>query len=384
MVSYAVSTLRRIIRHIRLSAHAHRRKPPTPPFLIVFINSICNQTCEHCFYWRNLNRPDDLTFDEFKALSKDLGRVENLNLSGGEPFLRKDFAEICRLFIRNNGVKQIYVPTNGSFRGRTLDAIRGVLQEPGLQLFAVELSLDGMPEFHDRFRGMKDAFERAMDTYDGLAALQREDARLRIHAISTVTSINLSEVRRLTEYLFKRCPAMDHHNLALIRGDRKNPSLTGPLLQDYRQLYDHIKAQWRPREEGRFGAIVEPMLQWAKTKTAEEQRQVIPCRAGWLSGVVYANGDVSLCETHPPLGNLRKQSFTSIWNSPEAVGLRDSIRNKECWCTNEVFLWPSIVFQPVQLARTLVQSRPWAEGKLDVNGSLATKAADPAKLRVLE
>ena len=47
--------------------------------------------CEHCFYWKQLNQRDDLTFQEIVALSQDLGPIENLNLSGGEPFLRREF-----------------------------------------------------------------------------------------------------------------------------------------------------------------------------------------------------------------------------------------------------------------------------------------------------
>lgn len=353
-----MNTWERIRRHVRLTDLANRpaEDPPSPPFLILFINSICNQTCEHCFYWRNLNRNDDLTIDELRALSDDLGPIENLNLSGGEPFLRKEFAEICRFFIRKNGVKQIYVPTNGSFADRTVRALEGVLEEKSLQLFAVELSLDGMPAFHNAFRGMKDAFERAMETYDALAQLQRRDPRLRIHAISTATSANLGEIEQLTEYLYGRCPAMDHHNLALIRGDRKNPSLGGPSLTRYRELYLHVKGIWSQREQGRYGSSVEPLLQWAKTRTADQKKQVVPCKAGTLSAVVYSNGDVSMCENHPPTGNLREQPFSRLWRSAEAIALRQSIAAKQCWCTNEVFLWPSIVYQPTQLARAYLGS----------------------------
>jgi MoaA/NifB/PqqE/SkfB family radical SAM enzyme len=286
-----------------------------------------------------------------------LGPIENLNLSGGEPFLRKEFAEICGFFIQKNGVKQIYVPTNGSFADRTVAAIEQVLREKSLQLFAVEFSLDGMPEYHDRFRGMKNAFARAMETYRALTELQKRDSRLRIHAISTATSENLGQIRELTQYLFENCPAMDHHNLALIRGDRKNPSLTGPALEQYRQLYDLVKRVWAPREENRYGSIVEPMLQWAKTRTAEEARQVVPCTAGRLTAVIHANGGVSVCENHPVLGNLRQKSFREIWSSKEAMELRSSIAAKQCWCTNEVFLWPSIVYQPVQLANAMIRAR---------------------------
>jgi MoaA/NifB/PqqE/SkfB family radical SAM enzyme len=356
---------------------------PAPPFLILFINSICNQTCEHCFYWRNLNRRDDLTVEELRQLSADLGPLENLNLSGGEPFLRKEFAEICRFFIRGNGVKQIYVPTNGSFADKTVAALRQVLEEETLQLFAVELSLDGMPEYHDRFRGMKDAFRRSMETYAALAELQKTDARLRIHSISTATSENLGEIRELTEYLYESCPAMDHHNLALIRGDRKNPSLMGPTLENYKALYRHVQAVWESRERERFGSIVEPMLQWAKTRTAVEQRQVVPCRAGNLSAVVYANGDVSFCETHAPLGNLREKRFPELWNSDAANALRKSVSARECWCTNEIFLWPSIVYQPRELARALWASKPWRpqEGSTDIEAPPPSRPGELVNIR---
>jgi len=356
-----VNVISRTVRHLRISwKNLAAGGPPDPPFLILFITSICNLTCEHCFYWKSLNQRNDLTVDEILALSRDLGRVENLNLGGGEPFLRNEFAEICRSFIRNNGVRQIYCPTSGYFTDKTIRYLTDILDnEPGLQLFGVELSLDGMPEYHNRFRGNNRSFEKAMETYDALTELQKRDPRLRIHSISTATADNLEEIRELTGFLFERCPAMDHHNLALIRGDRKNPSLQGPDLEKYVKLHQYVRALWAPRETGRFGAIVEPMLQWAKVRTAREQTQVVPCRAGILSAVVYANGDVSVCETHSPLANLREKSFRQIWNSAEARNLRRSIANKECYCTNEVFLWPSIVFQPKQLMRAIVRAKVW-------------------------
>ncbi|MEP6506691.1 MAG: radical SAM protein [Gemmatimonadales bacterium] len=348
----------RLSRHVRLSKVAGEESP-SPPFVVLFINSICNMKCEHCFYWTSLNKRDDMSVEELFALSDDLGPIENLNLSGGEPFLRKEFAEICRRFITKNGVKQIYVPTNGYFTQRTIDQVSGTLQEPSLELFVAEISLDGMPEFHDTFRGAKNSFDHAMETYDALAELQKTDPRLRIHCISTATDVNIEQIRELTAFLYERCPKMDHHNLAIIRGDRKNPSLRGPMLEKYEELYEYIRTLWGPREEGRFGAIVEPMLQWAKVKTAREDRQVIPCTAGKLTGVIYANGDVSVCETHKPIGNLRDKPFTEIWRSDAARHLRRSIAARECHCTTEVFLWPSITFQPLQLARAMVGGKVW-------------------------
>lgn len=350
--------IHRLARHARLTSLAYR-DTPSPAFLVLFINSICNMKCEHCFYWQNLNRRDDLTKEEIFALSDSLGPIENLNLSGGEPFLRKEFAEICRKFITTNGAKQIYVPTNGYYTDKTVDQVKRVLEEPSLQLFVAELSLDGMPEFHDRFRVSPGSFKRAMQTVDALTELQAQDPRLRIHAISTATDVNMDEIRKLTTYLYQRCPSMDHHNLAIIRGDRKNPSLTGPKLDQYEALFEYMRRLWRPREVGRYGSIVEPMLQWAKVETIRQDRQVVPCRAGKLSGVVYANGDVSLCEIHKPIGNLRSKSFPEIWQSAEAHALRASIGRGDCHCTTEVFLWSSIVYQPLPLAQAMVRGKVW-------------------------
>ena len=160
-----MSVFQRINRHVRLSRQAGRVGPQgeadSPPFLILFINSICNLACEHCFYWRNLNQRDDLTFEEFERLSLELGRFENLNLSGGEPFIREDFAAVCSLFMRNNRVQQIYVPTSGYFTERTEKQLRQVLESESLRYFVCEISLDGMPAYHNRFRGSQQSFDRA-------------------------------------------------------------------------------------------------------------------------------------------------------------------------------------------------------------------------------
>jgi MoaA/NifB/PqqE/SkfB family radical SAM enzyme len=348
----------RIARHVRLTSYSYLDRS-SPPFLVLFINSICNMKCEHCFYWTSLNKRDDLTKDEIFSLSDSLGPIENLNLSGGEPFLRKEFAEICRKFIQTNGVKQIYVPTNGYYTDKTVAAIAEVLKEPSLDMFVAELSLDGMPEFHDRFRVAANSFRKSMETYDALAKLQESDSRLRIHSISTATDVNMDEIRKLTTYLYQRCPKMDHHNLAIIRGDRKNPTLRGPSLKQYEDLYEYIRRLWAPREQSRYGSSVEPMLQWAKVETVKQERQVIPCKAGRISGVVYANGDVGVCEIHKPIGNLREKTFPQIWHSEEARRLRASIAAKECYCTTEVFLWSSIVYQPLPLARAMVAGKVW-------------------------
>src|ERR1700752_2342496 len=120
-----MNIVNRIAKHARLNWHSLTTTPvPSPPLLIRFINSSCNMKCQHCFYWQNLNRRDDLTFAELVDISNQLGCIENLNLSGGEPFMRKEFGAICSQFIRQNQVKEIYVPTNGFFTAKTITQIK--------------------------------------------------------------------------------------------------------------------------------------------------------------------------------------------------------------------------------------------------------------------
>jgi MoaA/NifB/PqqE/SkfB family radical SAM enzyme len=346
----------RLVRHLRLTA-ANYVRPATPPFLVLFVTSVCNQRCSHCFVWQRLNQPDDLTREEYLGLSRSLGRVEHLSLTGGEPFLAPHLAEVAWAFIRNNGTREIYIPTNAFFPNRVIEAVRGILRERALKSLVIEISLEGGAAYHDRFRGVPGSFANALRTYDALVAEQRADHRLHIHANSAVAAENLAEVRDLTNFLFQRCPQIEHHNLALVRGDRRDPGLQAPPIDEYLDLYRHVRCLWASRERGRHGGIVEPLLQWTKCQTVRQRRQVTPCAAGRLSAVVYANGDVSFCETHPPVGNLRAQTFSQIWESHAANSLRRQVAARRCYCTNETFLWPSIIYHPMSLVRTLLQTR---------------------------
>ena len=51
-------------------------------------------------------------------------------------------------------------------------------------------------------------------------------------------------------------------------------------------------------------------------------------------------------------------------------GLAALDSGQDCTCTNEVFLWPSIVYQPMHLMRALIGAKPWREAP-----SLAARGA---------
>src|ERR671933_1250203 len=95
--------------------------------VILFVTSRCNAKCETCFYWRELNRPGDMTFEQIERVSQTMPPITDLWLSGGEPTLRHDADEIIRLFVLNNGVRRLVVPTNGLLKARAYALAEGAL-----------------------------------------------------------------------------------------------------------------------------------------------------------------------------------------------------------------------------------------------------------------
>src|SRR6266699_6920303 len=80
--------------------------------VILFVTSRCNAFCKTCFYHEELNHPGDMTFAQLEKLSQTMPQITDLWLSGGEPTLRREVSEIINLFVRNNGVKRVIIPTN--------------------------------------------------------------------------------------------------------------------------------------------------------------------------------------------------------------------------------------------------------------------------------
>src|SRR5947207_6178814 len=103
--------------------------------IILFVTSRCNSLCQTCFYHEELNRPGDMTFEQIEKVSRTMPPITDLWLSGGEPTLRHDASEIIRLFVRNNGVRRLIIPTNGLVKSRVFDiADRALGDHPSLDL----------------------------------------------------------------------------------------------------------------------------------------------------------------------------------------------------------------------------------------------------------
>ncbi|MGH9601387.1 MAG: radical SAM protein, partial [Terriglobales bacterium] len=111
-------------------------RPKRLESVFLFVTSACNSLCRTCFYWDELNSGRDLTLAQIERLSQTAPQFDKLWLSGGEPFLRKELAEIIELFYANNGVRHVNLPTNGLLPAKVEAVVDRVLDR------CPELTLD--------------------------------------------------------------------------------------------------------------------------------------------------------------------------------------------------------------------------------------------------
>jgi len=152
----------------------------------------CNHRCQTCNIWHDSDYSNELTTDEFEKII-NRNKLLWVALTGGEAFLRKDIAEIMRMAMKK--YPSVSITTNGSQPEKIEKSVRYALQ--GTKgILAVNLSLDGNEEQHDRFTGVKGSFQRVTETVDRLIALKNNHLKLTIeNLVSLKTHDGIEFVR---------------------------------------------------------------------------------------------------------------------------------------------------------------------------------------------
>ncbi|OGP97755.1 MAG: 12,18-didecarboxysiroheme deacetylase [Deltaproteobacteria bacterium RBG_19FT_COMBO_52_11] len=142
----------------KLPSHLLQFAEDKKPVVVWNIGQRCNLKCVHC-YSQSQNREysGELSTEEGQALIEDLARFGSpvILFSGGEPLLRKDLLDLVRM-ATDRGMRAV-ISTNGTLITKK---IAGELKRIGLSYVGV--SLDGMRETNDRFRGVEGAFDTAL------------------------------------------------------------------------------------------------------------------------------------------------------------------------------------------------------------------------------
>ena len=161
----------------------------------------CNLHCEFCYVGDFLNLEgewrQELSIEELAKAFPDQDGLQ-INLTGGEIFMRKDILSVLDLF-REKGYACGYLTTNGTIISDERAEALADLAAKGF-LKHISVSVDGPKDLHDAARGLKGTFER---TTQGLRRLQeaarKKGAPLRVSINTTVAHESLDALHQMVD-----------------------------------------------------------------------------------------------------------------------------------------------------------------------------------------
>jgi len=289
----------------------------------------CNLRCTHCY--QEDTKTGELSLSEIKETITEIsemfsawaGRYEvafspSFNITGGEPFLRKDLFEILSE-IRGHGY-DVYVLTNGTL----IDEGRAkALKELGVK--GVQVSLEGPEEVHEMVRG-KGSFAASIR---GIRHLL--DAGLRVTVNTTLSAINAEHFTKLAG--LSASLGVQRLGFSRLVPSGRGAGLVNSMLskEEVRKLYEKISSL---SPSGLEFVTGDPVATQMKTSLEQGKNSgSVPaggCAAG-VSGLTFLpDGTIVPCRRLPiSVGNVKKDSLREVWAvSPVLEALRDKSRYK--------------------------------------------------------
>lgn len=317
--------------------------------LIVHVTNACNFRCEHCFVDFETSKRD-LKLHHFQKLGSESPPLMWLDIGGGEPFLRKDLADIVLSF----DSKIVHIPTNGSLIPQMLKQIEKIQQHSDREII-IGLSLDGLQETHDKIRKQPGNWDQIWDAFAALRPIKGVSVKV----CTVIHQGNYDEIIPLMEEVQAR--GVDFHSVILLRGTPLDKAVHLPSTEDLRALGRRMFPILERYDYGK-GALSAHILRnfhrylWnTSLKVIDEERQVIPCLAGQSQLVVWGDGQVASCELLPAVGNIKEQSLGEIIASDAFQQQVEDIKQDKCHCTHNCAMLDSIFYNPVNLPHLMYQ-----------------------------
>jgi MoaA/NifB/PqqE/SkfB family radical SAM enzyme len=329
--------------------------------VILFVTSRCNSLCRTCFYHEELNRPGDMTFEQIEKVSRTMPPITDLWLSGGEPTLRHDVARIVDLFVSQNGIRRLIIPTNGLIKERVYELVDHALStHTGLDLY-LNVALDGYEKTHDHVRGVPGHWEKTLECIRSLYPLKKRFRdRLRLNVNTVVCADNYREIEKLGDFMWEHFQ-LDGQYFNIVRGEtlvgdeiKKVPAEVLPRMYSYiaglttRYGERMFAADDGPERFAKNVAYVGTITTHYRTQHANFDRKTpwpFPCTAGETIAVIDYNGDVRACELREKFATLSDYDydFSALWTAHERqIELNSIDGGRACWCTHVCFIHDSM------------------------------------------
>jgi radical SAM protein with 4Fe4S-binding SPASM domain len=294
---------------------------PRPREAIVAVNYRCNARCRMCDIWR-VNEDGALAAEDYRRLPAGL---ENVGITGGEPFLRRDIVDLVRVVHETAERPQIIINTNGYLTGRIAAAFRAFRAfDPRI---GIGISVDGIGKTHDMMRGTRHAFDKVMAT---IAALKDQNVR-NIRLSFTVTNENVTElpqVYELARRLGVQFASTVAHNSDHYFHTSANAGVDRVLLRQAYDVVNRKELSSRSIKSWFRAYFNEGVLRFNDRGT-----RLTACSAANDFFFLSPRGEVYPCVILPKvLGNIMATPFDELWTGSAASSIRTEIDGCEkCW-----------------------------------------------------
>jgi MoaA/NifB/PqqE/SkfB family radical SAM enzyme len=348
-------------------------KPGSPITLTYSVTAACQSKCKTCnigaHYQANPNVTEkDLNLDEIEHIFASVGHVYFFNISGGEPFLRKDLHEIIRIACKHLRPHIIHIPTNAiasqSICDLTIQCLEVIAEYNPKMPLTVKPSIDGVGVLHDEIRGVSGNFRQLEKTIKYLREVANEYPNLQLELGTVVSTFNYKHLPEIEDYVHSLGVQSYRNEIAEQRAEFFN--LSDPITPDadtYEKLITEFSAKIRKNlgKKRHLTKIMESLrlvYYDLAVRILREQRQVIPCFAGISNVHINHDGGVWPCCVlgySKPMGFLRDYhcDFQKVWHSDRAKEVRRYIRDGNCSCPLANQAYSNILCSPNYLLRAL-------------------------------
>ncbi len=309
-----------------LPSHLLQFSKDKRPVVVWNVTQKCNLRCVHCYAQATEDCvTNELSTEEGKRLIDDLAQfgAPVMLFSGGEPLARRDLPELAAYAVEK-GMRAV-ISTNGTLI--TADLAR-TLKSIGLSY--VGISLDGMREINDRFRGVSGAFDKAMTGIENC-----QTAGIKVGLRFTINKFNVDEIPAIFDLLEERdIPRVCFYHLVYAgRGSKmveEDLSLAGTrkavdlIIDRTKTLCDKgIFKEVLTVDNHADGPYLYLRLLKENPERADQVLELLKMNEGNNSGrgigCVSWDGEVYADQfwRHHSFGNVRKRPFSQIWTRPE-------------------------------------------------------------------
>jgi len=282
----------------------------------------CQMRCKMCDIWENpTDKRREITPEELEMLPN----FKFVNITGGEPFVRRDLEDIVEVMYKKSD--RIVISTSGWHVDRIFKMAE---RFPNI---GVRVSLEGLSEKNDDLRGREGSFKRGLEVLNGLKERGVKDIGFGC-TVSNKNSGDMLKLHSLSQELNMEFATAAFHNSYYFHKDTNYINNKEVVINDFHQLIEKLLKEKHPKSW--FRAFFNLGL----INYIRDQPRMLPCEAGTANFFIEPYGDVYPCNGledrywKESMGNIRDvDTFEELWFSEQSQKVRDLVRTcpKNCW-----------------------------------------------------